>query len=71
MLVAIFFEIQKGECIMEKEANAVLPVVGTTMPGREMRTSWIEKKIFNSPRTNKGLHMLSPAHIRAIKELPY
>ncbi len=52
-------------------ADAVLPVVVDTLPGREMKTSYIEKKIFNSPRTNKGLHMLSPSHIKKIKELPY
>ena len=44
-------------------ADAVLPVVVDTLPGREMKTSYIEKKIFNSPRTNKGLHMLSPSTV--------
>lgn len=56
---------------MEKETNVVLPVVVVTMPGRERKTSYIEKKTFSSPRVNKGLHLLSPAHIRAMKKLPF
>lgn len=51
--------------------NITLPVVIDTLPGREMRTSFIEKKIFNSSRINKGLHLLSPAHVKRMMRLPF
>lgn len=55
----------------EKQVGVVLPVVVDTLPGRNMKTSYIEKKIYKSPRTNKKPHLLSSAHINRIKKLPY
>lgn len=55
----------------ESGSDIVLPVVVDTLPGREMRTSYIENKIFNSPRINKGLHLLSPSHIKKLNKLPF
>ncbi len=55
----------------KKITGIVLPVVVDTLPGREMKTSYIEKKIFHSPRTNKGFHLLSPSHIKRMKKLPF
>ncbi len=69
--VAIFFEIQKGEGIMEKGTNIVLPVAVITMNGRETKTSYMEKILFKSMSINKEMYMLSPTHIKAMKKLPF
>lgn len=55
----------------EKRAGVVLPVVVDTLPGRNMETSYIEKKIYKSSRTNKKPHLLSSVHINQIEKLPY
>ncbi len=55
----------------EGQPGVVLPVVVDTLPGRDMRASYIEVKTYRSPGTNKRLHLLSSAHIEKMKKLPY
>ncbi len=50
----------------------VFSAVVDTMPGRRMsNVSGIEQKIYNEPKSNKRPHLLSPAHIDKMKELPF
>lgn len=55
----------------EGQAGIVLPVVVDTLPGRDLRASYMEKKTYRSPGTNKRSHLFSSAHIDKIKKLPY
>ena len=57
--------------ILKEAFGIVLPIISDTLPGREMKTSYIEKKIFHSPKTDKGFHLLSPTHIKRMKKLPF
>lgn len=51
--------------------GVVLPVVVDTLPGRDMRASYIEEKTYKSPGTNKRLYLSSAAHIEKLKILLY
>ncbi len=55
----------------EGKPGVVLPVVVDTLPGRDMRVSYIEEKTYKSPGTNKRLHLSSSAHIEKMKKLPF
>lgn len=57
--------------ILKEAFGIVLPIISDTLPGREMKTSYIETKIFHSPKTDKGFHLLSPSHIKRMKKLPF
>lgn len=53
--------------ILKEAFGIVLPIISDTLPGREMKTSYIEKKIFHSPKQTRGFHLLSPSHIKRMK----
>lgn len=55
----------------EGQAGIVLPVVVDTLPGRDMKASYIEKKTHKSFRTNKRPHLFSSTHIDHMRKLPY
>ncbi len=55
----------------EEQTGIVLPVVVDTLPGRDMKVSYIEKKTYKLFRTNKRPHLLSSTHIDTMRKLPY
>lgn len=54
-----------------RKRGVVLPVVIDTMPARDMEIPYIEGQIYNTRKTNKKPHLLSPTHINKRKELPF
>ncbi|UWP59071.1 hypothetical protein [Ruminococcus gauvreauii] len=59
---------------MQKKAKlggVVLPVVIDTLPGREMRISYIDRRNYYDPKSNQRPYLLSPEHLDKMKELPY
>lgn len=53
------------------QTDIVLPVVVDTLPGRDMKVSYIEKNTYKSFWTNKRPHLLSAMHIDSMRKLPY
>lgn len=59
---------------MEEQKNdysVVLPVVVDTLPGRNMRTCYVDDRIYNEPKSNKRPHLLSSVHMDEMEELPF
>ena len=54
-----------------KEKSPDLPMVVDIISGRNMITSYIEKKTYYSWRTNVKQHLLSPIHLDEMKKLPF
>ncbi len=55
----------------KKDYGVILPVVVDTLPGRDLRTSFMDDKIYNDPKSNKRPHLLSSVHMGEIEELPF
>lgn len=56
---------------IEEKGRKAQPVIVDTLPGRDMRTSHIERDNHDSPKTPHRQHLLSPSHQRKMKDLPY
>ena len=56
---------------ISQEKKKALPVVIDTLPGRDMRVSFIEMENHDGPKSFQRSHLLSPTHKRKMKTLPY
>ena len=55
----------------KKDYGVILPLEQSDFSGRHLRTSFMDDKIYEDPKSNKRPHILSSIHMNSTEDLPF